>query len=128
MSSYDIILQDLVAESEDTYEMQLPPYGEEIAFKNKLEITYNCLLRAQRLRHRISALIFAFYLGQLIERRESSKRVCKQVVSDHFYTIAVRVFYIFEVNPIQIYATKSMTTAMIRKLKQHEFKKLTLEL
>ena len=127
MSSYNIVLQDLLNDEENNFTMPLPPYSEEMNNRERIEITYNCLLRSQRLKQRTSALIFAYYLGQLIEKREVSKRICKQIMSDHFYIIAIRTYYIFEVNPIQIYVTKNTTTAMIRKLKLHEFKKLTLE-
>ena len=93
-----------------------------------VEMTYNCLLRAQRLKHRISVLVFAFYLEQLIENRGMSKRACKQIISEYFYIAAVRVYYIFELNLAQILATKATTLIMVRKLRQREFQKLTLEL
>jgi hypothetical protein len=128
MSYYDIILQDLFIENEIAVELQATPYNDNMEEKNKLEITFRCLLRAQRLRQRIPALIFAYFLGQLIENGESSKRNIKRVITEHYYTIAVRTYYIFEVNPIQIYATKNVSTTMVRKLKQSEFKKLTVEL
>ena len=68
------------------------------------------------------------YLGQLIEEREISKGSCKQIISEYFYNVAVRVYYIFELNPAQILATKATTLIMVRKLRQKEFQKLTLEL
>jgi len=46
MSYYNIILQDLVNNEENNYTMQVPPYNEEMSERNKIEITYNCLLRA----------------------------------------------------------------------------------
>ena len=64
MSSYSIILQDLSIRRNNTQTIQPPPYTDQMDIKTKIEITYNCLLRAQRLKHRISALVFAFYLGQ----------------------------------------------------------------
>ena len=127
MSYYDIILQDLTAEMETSYYMQDTPYSIEMEAKIKIEITYECLLRAQRLRQRISSLVFAYFLGQLIEKRELSKRIIKQIVSEHYFAIAIRTYYIFELNPVQIYATKRMSTIMIRKLKQREFNRLTIE-
>ena len=74
----------------------------------------------------INICLFQF-LGQLIEKRETSRRVIKQIISEHYYIIAIRTYYIFEVNPVQIYATKEMIINMIRKLKQKEFTQLTLE-
>lgn len=127
MSNYNIILQDLF-ERRNTQEMQPPPYTAEMDITSKIEVTYNCLLRAQRLKQRISSLTFAYYLGQLMENRKISKRSCKLIVTDHFYIAAIRVYYIFELNPVQIFATKVTTLSMVRKLKQHEFRKLTLEL
>jgi len=128
MSTYNIILQDLFVRRDNTQEIQSPPYTMEMDVKTKIKITYNCLLRAQRLRQRISALVFAYYLGQLIEGREISKGSCKQIISEYFYNVSVRVYYIFELNPAQILATKATTLIMVRKLKQREFQKLTLEL
>ena len=74
----------------------------------------------------INICLFQF-LGQLIEKRETTRRVIKQIISEHYYIIAIRTYYIFEVNPVQIYATKEMTINMIRKLKQKEFTQLTVE-
>ena len=128
MSYYDIILQDLFVENEMSMEMQATPYSDNMEEKNKLEITFWCLLRAQRLRQRIPALIFAYFLGQLIENGDNSKRNVKRVITEHYYTVAVRTYYIFEANPVQIYATKNMSITMVRKLKQKEFKRLTVEL
>ena len=50
MSYYDIILQDLTAEMETSYYMQDTPYSIKMGAKIKIKITYECLLRAQRLR------------------------------------------------------------------------------
>ena len=128
MSYYDIILQDLFVENKMSMEMQVTLYSDNMEEKNKLEITFRCLLRAQRLRQRIPALIFAYFLGQLIENSDNSKRNVKRVITEHYYTVAVRTYYIFEANPVQIYATKNMFITMVRKLKQKEFKRLTVEL
>jgi hypothetical protein len=73
-------------------------------------------------------LIFAFYLEKLIKSKEISKKDCRKIISEHFWIIAIRTYYIFEVNPAQIYATIETSTAMIRRLSQLEFRKLTLEL
>jgi len=127
MDYYNIIFQDLLEENNTQLNMQNTPYSGEMDYRIKIELTYECLIRALRLKQRISSLIFAYFLGQLIEKKETSKRVIKQIISEHYYIIAIRTYYIFEVNPVQIYATKEMTINMIRKLKQKEFAQLTLE-
>jgi len=127
MDYYNTIFQDLLEENNTQLNMQDTPYSGEMDYRTKIELTYECLIRALRLKQRISSLIFAYFLGQLIEKRETSRRVIKQIISEHYYIIAIRTYYIFEVNPVQIYATKEMTINMIRKLKQKEFTQLTLE-
>ena len=120
MDYYNTIFQDLLEENNTQLNMQDTPYSGEMDYRTKL-------IRALRLKQRISSLIFAYFLGQLIEKRETTRRVIKQIISEHYYIIAIRTYYIFEVNPVQIYATKEMTINMIRKLKQKEFTQLTLK-
>ncbi|EXX54357.1 hypothetical protein GLOIN_2v1487088 [Rhizophagus irregularis DAOM 181602=DAOM 197198] len=96
--------------------------------KTKIHVTYRYLLRAQRLKQRIPALVFAYFLGQLIEQKELTKKQVRQIVSEHYYWISVHVYYIFETNPIQIYCTINTTVNLIRSLKQNEIKQLVLEI
>ena len=127
MTPYEIIVQDLNTEEQTQLTMQTVPYLEEMNMTLKMKVTYECLLRAQKLKHRISALIFAFFLGQLIERREIAKKDIRTFISEHYYIISVRTYYIFEVNPVQIYNTKLTSLTLIRKLKQEDFTKLTIQ-
>ncbi|CAG8766170.1 14511_t:CDS:1, partial [Rhizophagus irregularis] len=46
------------------------------------------------------------------------------MVSEHYYWISVRVYYIFETSPTQIYRTVNTTVNLIRSLKQNEIKQL----
>ena len=126
--SYRTILQDLAEEVNLQQTMQDTPYTTNMTNQEKINMTYQCLLRAVRLKQRISTLIFAYFLGQLIEKKELSKRKIKQIVTEHYYVIAIRTFYIFEFNPQQIYVTKIMNIGNIRKLIQHEFKQLVIEI
>ena len=57
-----------------------------------------------------------------------TKKQIRQIVSEHYYFMSVRVYYIVETNPIQIYYTIGTTVNLIRFLKQHELKKLVLEI
>ena len=85
MTPYEIVLQDLLLDGDSSQEMQNVPYSSDMDEKMKILVTYRCLLRAQRLRQRISALIFAYFLGQLIEQKELTKKQIRQVVSEHYY-------------------------------------------
>ena len=84
--------------------------------------------RAQRRRDRINALIFAFYLGELIEVDEQIQKIAKKKLSQHYYTAVVRTFYIFEVCPEQIARTRTITLANIRRLTASEYRLVLPEL
>jgi hypothetical protein len=125
---YEIILQDLLREGTEDHTMQKVPYISEMDYLTKIQVTYRCLLRAQRFKQRKSALVFAYFIGQLIETKELSKRQVRQVITEHFYVIAVHTYYIFEIRPMQIYNTEHTTINMIMYLKQSEVRRLVLEL
>ena len=128
MTPYEIVLQDLITEGNSSHELQDEPYSDEMDDKTKIHVTYRCLLKAQRLKQRIPALVFAYFLGQLIEQKELTKKQVRQIVSEHYYWISVRVYYIFETSPTQIYCTINTTVNLIRSLKQNEIKQLVLEI
>ncbi|PKC67561.1 hypothetical protein RhiirA1_393644 [Rhizophagus irregularis] len=128
MTPYEIVLQDLLTEGNSFHELQDESYSDEMDDKTKIHVTYRCLLRAQRLKQRIPVLVFAYFLGQLIEQKELTKKQVRQIVSEYYYWISVRVYYIFETNPIQIYCTVNTTVNLIRSLRQNEIKQLVLEI
>ncbi|PKC07814.1 hypothetical protein RhiirA5_417732 [Rhizophagus irregularis] len=102
MMLYEIVLQDLLIEGNSSHKLQDEPYSDEIDDKTKIHVIYRYLLRAQRLKRQIPALVFAYFLRQLIEQKELTKKQVRQIVSEHYYWISVRVYYIFETNPIQV--------------------------
>jgi hypothetical protein len=124
MTPYDLILQDLAIEVETRPILQEVPYTSTMEMCLKMKVTYECLLRSIKLKHRISTLVFAFFLGQLIEKRELSKRKIRTIMSEHYYIIAVRTYYIFEVDPTQIYNTKVIILTLIRHLRQQDISNL----
>lgn len=128
MTPYEIVLQDLLKEETEDHIMQETPYTSEMDCLTKIQVTYRCLLRAQRFKQRKSALVFAYFIGQLIETKELSKRQVRRIITEHFYVISVRTYYIFEVKPTQIYSTERTTINTIMYLKQSEVRKLVLEL
>jgi hypothetical protein len=109
MTFYEIILQDLLRKETEDHTMQEVPYTSKMDYLTKIQVTYWCLLRAQRFKQRKSALVFAYFIGQFIETKELSKRQVWQVITEHFYVITVHTYYIFEVKPTQIYNTEQTT-------------------
>ncbi|GET62779.1 hypothetical protein RIR_jg36099.t1 [Rhizophagus irregularis DAOM 181602=DAOM 197198] len=101
MTPYEIVLQDLLIEGNSSHELQDEPYSDEMEDKTKIH---------------------------LIEQKELTKKQVRQIVSEHYYWISVRVYYIFETSPTQIYCTINTTVNLIRSLKQNEIKQLVLEI
>ena len=73
----------------------------------------------------------AYYLGQLFilkVHNPKQSRLCHQKSTKHYYTIATRVYHLFEILGIKcIYQTKEMQYSLFRKLKKTEFQLLIEE-
>ena len=69
-----------------------------------------------------------YYLGHFLEVEIRDNTRCGQFIqqlSIHFWTIAIRAYYIFEVSGVeQIMRTTQTTPTMIRKLNTAEYKDL----
>src|ERR1043165_3284941 len=128
MTPYEIICQELASEISINGELTPPPYNENANEIDKLTITYRYLLRAQRVKQRKKALVYAYYLGKIIEANNLPIRTPKQIISEHYYQTSIRVYYIFELNPHQIEQTTSITLSLIRKLTSVEYRSLVIEL
>jgi hypothetical protein len=70
--------------------------------------------------------MYAYYLGEIFETSEILSKRVKQIVSNHYFQTAVRIYYIFEWDPTPIYRTKEVTLSMIRQLTSVEYRSLTL--
>ena len=127
-TNYNLILQELNEPLIDERELPSLPYNDNTVEKVKIETLYRYLIRAVRLKQRISSLIYGYYLGQLVMTGTVNRKAVRKIVSDHYYFASIRLYYIFENIPQQIYATKILTLAMVKKLKQEEFSQLVLEL
>jgi hypothetical protein len=80
------------------------------------------------LKQRTSALVFAYFLEQLIEEKELVKKQIRKIMSEHYYIMSIRTYYIFEVNPRQIFATRNTTVNLIMQLRQQDMNRLTVEI
>jgi len=125
---YNVIIQDLLERGNISQDLPQRPYADDQDEKVKIQLLNLCILRAQKLKQRKFALVYAYYLGQCIEMKELSKKDIRKIISEYFYIIAVRTFYLFEFNPEQIFNTRKTTCNMIRKLKQEEFSRLIMEI
>ena len=76
-------------------------------------------------------LFIAWYLGQVIEEQTdlpAQRTLCLKALTEHYKTVAVKTYYLFEFIGIeQIERTKNTTLTMIRRLKQKEYNQLRNE-
>ena len=66
-TSYQTILEDLSESNSVELIISPPPFDEFAPILTKIQVTYRKLLRAKRMKDRISLLVNAFYIGQVIE-------------------------------------------------------------
>ena len=63
----DIILNDIMRDEPADAEILSPPYVDDLTDRAKIEALYRFLLRAKKRKHHKQTLIYAYYLGQLME-------------------------------------------------------------
>jgi len=79
------------------------------------------------MKDRISLLVNAFYIGQVIEEEmtPAQRTLNKSNLTSYYYQVCVRTYCIFEKFGLQqIYRTHWTTLTMISKLKSHEYRDL----
>ena len=118
---FNIICEDLLRAEPTDAEISPPSYVEGITDLRRVEYYYQLIKRAQRRKDRMKALMYTFYLGELIEIDNNIQRIAKRKLSSHYYTAAVRTFYIFETCPDQIARTQRMSIANVRRLTSVEY-------
>ena len=128
MTPYEIICQDLSLEMDNSLELSPAPYTDEIDERAKVSLTYRCLLRAQRLKQQKRSLVYTFHLRKLIEVNEFSAKEMKRLLTDHYYIVAIRTYYIFETNPCLIELSQNTSLTTICKLSSSEYRSLVIEI
>jgi hypothetical protein len=125
---YQTILEDLSEPSSVDSIIEPPPFKETTPISTKIKLTFRKLHRAKRMDDRISILVNAFYIGQIIEEEmtPAQRTSNKSNLTAYYYQVCVRTYYIFEKFGLQqIYRTRQTTLAMISKLKSAEYRELS---
>ncbi|CAG8791848.1 13032_t:CDS:2, partial [Dentiscutata erythropus] len=92
---------------------------------------YNATQRASQQKQRINALVYAFYMGKLIESSVTPRTKWMEFVRQKFilnekfiYNGVTRVYQLFLTNPDQIYYTQEITFRKIAHLNNRQFKEM----
>ncbi|CAG8486837.1 21844_t:CDS:1 [Cetraspora pellucida] len=93
--------------------------------QRKIKVILRKLKRARKL-NRIHTLVYAFYLGEILEKAwEKNTYKYNKDLSRYYAEVSVRVYYLFKKAGVKrIYQTTKLTLATISKLKAGEFQQL----
>ena len=127
---YVIIFSELL-EMDPTYPtFPHQPYNSDEGYTDKIQRTYNLLIRAASLRQRLRTLAYAFFLGELICGPNTTKiqrSGARQLISAYYYSTTTRLYRIFELDKLQLYQTKQMMLYNVSKLLSTEYQMLCPE-
>src|SRR5688500_527339 len=120
LANFEIVskeLQNSTTIFEEEIRPMEPPYQTDASLTQKVQSTYQTLLRSTRMRNRILSLVNAFYLCQLIDDMTTSpaqRTMQMAVITQHHYRTAIRVYHLFENIGVQrIFNTRCLTLTMI---------------
>ena len=76
-STFEIIYGDVIEERPEDAEIVPPPYMDDLADKEKIDLMFHLIRRSLRRGDRISALTYAFYLGEMVELNDMLRKIAK---------------------------------------------------
>lgn len=123
----DLILEDLLATTPEFVQVTPIPYDLLQPIENQVLQTYRYMQRAIRMKNRILSLVYAYYLGELLEGivNRSQQSYLNQHLTKYHLTGCRRTYSLFERSGIeQIWRTRHTTLTMITKLKFSEYQLL----
>ncbi|CAG8681613.1 9842_t:CDS:1 [Dentiscutata erythropus] len=92
--------------------------------QKKIKFIFRKLKRARKL-NRIHTLVYAFYLGEILEKAPGKKKFNDEDLSRYYAEVSVRVYYLFQKSGVnRIYQMTKLTLATISKLTAGEFQQL----
>ena len=125
----EVIIQDLLETT--VQETQQIPIPYNISDSQELQIsqTYYSIKHAIRTRKRIKSLVYAYYLGELLENlsNRSQQTMLLRRITKYHKLASRRIYYIFLTNGIeQIWKTKKITLNIVYKLSFTDYQMIIL--
>ena len=103
------------------------PFHSRDSTKDKVTKINQQIMRMKRMNHRTNLLYYYYWLGNVLENPSLTRfqrMEIRQQITAHNYTVAIRIFRIFEFDPSQIYRTKKATTTHFIRLTAPQFRSL----
>ena len=124
MATYSVIAQELIEDFPEVVTVTPAPYDLTQPPELQMMLTYQKLQRSSRRQDRITTLVYAYYLGELLENNinRSQRRYFLSQTTTYFSRTAQRIYNLFEKTGVeQIYRTKFITFAKISRLSAHAY-------
>ena len=128
MAAYTILVQDLSEITPETINVTPAPYDILQTTELQISLTYQKLQRASRRKNRVMVLVYAYYLGELLENIPNRKQRSwlNSQITPYYSTASKRVYALFEKTGVtQIYRTQSTTLRLIYQMPHIDFISLT---
>jgi hypothetical protein len=128
MAAFTILVQDLSEDTPENVDVMPAPYDILQTTEVQISITYQKLQRASRRKNRILVLVYAFYLGELLENIPNRKQRSwlSSQITPYYSTASRRVYTIFEkMGVTQLYRTRSTILHLIYQMPHSDFITLT---
>ena len=107
------------------------PYDAAKGFSSNIRHLYRMIRWSLITGDRISVLVNAYYLGQILETKLNTpreRRKYRRILTEHYNTASIRIYSLFSIVGIQqIYRTQRTSLWMYRRITQNEFVRLTQE-
>lgn len=128
MAAYSILVQELLYDTPDNIDVAPAPY--DLLQTSELQIlnTYQKLQRFARRKDRIMSLVYAYYLGELLENNTNRRHrsYLNSYITKYYSLSSRRTYYLFEKTGIQqIYRTHATTLRLIYQMPRSDFLALT---
>ena len=123
--SYLNIFSDLLEVNPNDPIVMPDPYNEQRSLSSNIREFYQTMRWSLRTGNRLGALVNAYYLGYLLEKRASTpleRRKCRRLLTSHYILACTRVYNLFLIVGIQqIYRSQRSSYWMFRKVTRQEY-------
>ena len=119
------VFSDLLENSPENPVVMLDPYDNQHSLSSNVRNFYCQIRWSLTIDDRIGALVNAYYLGHLLEKRASTpddRKKCRKLLTKHYVISCTRVYKLFSIIGIQqLYRSQRSSFWMFRKVTRTEF-------
>ncbi|CAG8539306.1 15222_t:CDS:1 [Dentiscutata heterogama] len=123
-TDYNLILVDLLNTVPTNPVIPPRPADNYQDIQERIMKTYRRLLRTRTIMRK-HQLVYAYYLGELLEQYPEERRISRRKISQYYYSVSIRTYNIFEgIGVDQIFRTNNTTLAKIARLSANDYQAL----